>query len=65
VWKLDTDHQCWQHYKHCSRSLVPSSFTPRPKALASRQIFTGVIDEIDHKIISDFNPPSTIDRNSL
>jgi len=26
---------------------------------------TGVVDEIDHKIISDFNPPSTIDRNSL
>ena len=26
---------------------------------------TGVVDEIDHKIILDFNPPSTIDRNSL
>ena len=27
--------------------------------------FTGVVDEIDHKIITDFNPPSTIDSNSL
>jgi len=26
---------------------------------------TGVVDQIDHKIMSDFNPPSTIDRNSL
>jgi len=29
------------------------------------QISTGVVDQIDHKIISDFNPPFTIDRNSL
>jgi len=28
-------------------------------------LFTGVVDEINHKIISDFNPPSTINRNSL
>jgi len=28
-------------------------------------MYTGVVDEIDRKIISDFNPPSTIDRNSL
>ena len=26
---------------------------------------TGDVDEIDHKIISDFIPPWTIDRNSL
>jgi len=32
---------------------------------ARPEICTGVVDEIDHKIISDFNPPSTIDRNSL
>jgi len=29
------------------------------------KISTGVVDEINHKIISDFNPPSTIDCNSL
>jgi len=28
------------------------------------EILTGVVDEIDHKIISIFNRRSTIDRNS-
>jgi len=40
-------------------SSVRESFCPQ---LA--EISTGVVDEIDHKIISIFNRRSTIDRNS-
>jgi len=29
------------------------------------EMCTGVVDEMDHKIIPDFNLPSTINRNSL
>ena len=46
----------YQRFVADQSAIIPSS---------GGQFCTGVVDEIDHRIISDFNPPSTIDRNSL
>jgi len=44
----------------CAPILFGISFFP----FSYIYIYTGVVDEIDHKIILIFNRPSTIDRNS-